>query len=54
MALFTDLKLFETDTIGIGTGPVDYYYSALYDTTLKYERSSDTLLAMKQGKTWAF
>ncbi|MFA5828935.1 MAG: S-layer homology domain-containing protein [Candidatus Gracilibacteria bacterium] len=54
MSKFTDLTLFDTDTIGVGTGPVDYFYSAFYDTTLKYERSSDTLLSMKQGKTSAF
>ena len=43
-----------TDTIGIGTGPIDYYFSAIYNVTLKYERGSDTLLAMKDGKTTAF
>lgn len=49
-----DAVLIETDTIGIGTGPVDYYFSAIYNVTLKYERGSDTLLAMKDGKTTAF
>ena len=49
-----DSVLIETDTIGIGTGPVDYYFSAIYNVTLKYERDSDTLLAMKDGKTTAF
>ena len=50
----SDAIVVETDSIGIGTGPVDYYYSAQYDVTLKYERNSDTLLAMKSGKTTAF
>jgi len=49
-----DAVIIETDTIGIGTGPVDYYFSAQYNVTLKYERNSDTLLAMKDGKTSAF
>ncbi len=49
-----DAVVIETDTIGIGTGPVDYYFSALYNVTVKYERGSDTLLAMKDGKTTAF
>lgn len=49
-----DAVIIETDTIGIGTGPVDYYFSAIYNVTLKYERNSDTLLAMKDGKTTAF
>lgn len=51
---FQDLKLIETDTIGLGTGPVDYYYSQNYDVTLKYERKSQTLLGLKTGKTTAF
>lgn len=54
MDLFSDLVLIETDTIGIGTGPVDYYYSAAYDVTLKYERDSDTLLALSDTKNIAF
>ncbi|HLG25366.1 MAG TPA: S-layer homology domain-containing protein, partial [Candidatus Gracilibacteria bacterium] len=33
--MFSDELLIETDSIGIGTGPVDYYYSAAYDITLK-------------------
>lgn len=52
--LMSDLLLLETDTIGIGTGPVDYYYSPAYDVTLKYERNSKTLLAVQKGKTTAF
>jgi hypothetical protein len=49
-----DAVVISTDTIGIGTGPVDYYYSPSYNVTIKYERTSDTLLAMKDGKTTAF
>jgi hypothetical protein len=51
---FPDLIIIETDTIGVGTGPVDYYYSEEYDVTLKYERASDTILDMQNGKTSAF
>ncbi len=54
LAAFTDLKIIETDTIGIGTGPVDYYYSLSYDVTIKYERNSQTTLGIKVGKTTAF
>lgn len=50
----TDAVVIQTDTVGIGTGPVDYYFSPLYNVTLKYERGTDTLLAMKDGKTTAF
>lgn len=54
LALFQDKELIETDAIGIGTGPVDYYYSASHDVTLKYERSFDVILGIKEGKTTAF
>jgi hypothetical protein len=54
MGLFTDLVNIETDTIGVGTGPIDYFYSTEYNVTLKYERSSDTILDMQNGKTSAF
>lgn len=54
LAYFKELILFDTDTIGIGTGPVDYYYSAEWDLSLKYERDSNTLLAISDGKTSAF
>lgn len=54
MDLFDDLVIIETDTIGVGTGPIDYFYSASYDITLKYERSTDTLLDMQNGQTSAF
>ncbi len=50
----SDAVIIETDTIGIGTGPIDYYFSATYNVTIKYERNSDTMLAMKDGKTSAF
>lgn len=52
--LFSDLELIETDTIGVGTGPVDYYYSAWADVTLKYERSFDVILDIETGRTTAF
>lgn len=51
---FDDELIIETDTIGIGTGPVDYYYSTEFDVTLKYERTSATLLALSNGKNTAF
>ena len=51
---FSDLIIIETDTIGIGTGPVDYYYSEQYDVTLKYERNSSTLLAIRDSNSTAF
>jgi len=54
MDKFTDLSLIETDTIGIGTGPVDYFYSAEYDVTIKYERNSDTILAINDSQGTAF
>lgn len=52
--LFTDRVNIETDTIGVGTGPIDYFYSASYDVTLKYERASDTILDIQTGQTSAF
>jgi hypothetical protein len=52
--LFNDLVNIETDTIGVGTGPVDYFYSETYDVTIKYERSTDTILDMQNGQTTAF
>ena len=54
ISLFSDALMIETDTIGIGTGPVDYYYSAWADVTLKYERSYDILLDLEEGQTTAF
>ncbi|MFC1655860.1 S-layer homology domain-containing protein [Patescibacteria group bacterium] len=52
--MFSDLVNIETDTIGVGTGPVDYFYSAQYDVTIKYERNSDTILDIQDGETSAF
>lgn len=52
--LFSDRINIETDTIGVGTGPIDYYYSSAYDVTLKYERYSDTVLDIQTGQTSAF
>ncbi|MEK7545016.1 MAG: S-layer homology domain-containing protein [Patescibacteria group bacterium] len=49
-----DTIILETDTIGVGTGPVDYYYSAKLNMTMKYERASDTILAVRAGKTTKF
>lgn len=52
--LFNDLINIETDTIGVGTGPIDYFYSEQYDITIKYERDSDTILDIQNGRTTAF
>ncbi len=46
--------IIETDAIGIGTGPIDYYYSSKYDVTLKYERNSKTILGVKETKSTNF
>lgn len=54
LSMFKDLLLIETDAIGLGTGPVDYYYSSEYDVTLKSERDSKTILAMENGKKTSF
>jgi hypothetical protein len=52
--LLPDKQIIETDTIGVGTGPVDYYYSNAVDYTFKYERSKDVILSQRQGRTTAF
>lgn len=52
--LLSDKLIIETDSIGVGTGPVDYYYSESADYSFKYERKSDVILATKSGKTSAF
>jgi len=52
--MFSDLLIIETDSIGIGTGPVDYYFSPTNNVTLKFERNSLTLLAINEEKTTAF
>jgi hypothetical protein len=54
MELVTDWKLIETDAIGVGTGPVDYYYSPSANVTVKYERTYDVLLDIRDGQTSAF
>jgi hypothetical protein len=54
LEFFEDRELIETDTIGVGTGPVDYFYSEWADVTLKYERSFDVVLDIEDGQTSAF
>lgn len=54
MNYLTDFELIETDSIGVGTGPVDYYYSPSADITVKYERSFDVILDIQSGETSAF
>ncbi len=49
-----DKLIIETDSIGVGTGPVDYYFSEKVNYTFKYERSDDTILDTRQGKTTTF
>lgn len=49
-----DRIIIETDTIGVGTGPVDYYYSEALDHTFKYERNADVILDQREGNTSAF
>lgn len=49
-----DELLFSTDSLGIGTGPVDYYYSASLNLSIKVDRDSATILATKSGKTSEF
>ena len=52
--LFPDKKLINTDAIGIGTGPMDYYYSAEANHTIKLERNSGTVLNIREGETSEF
>ncbi|MBU0488531.1 MAG: hypothetical protein KKD31_11345, partial [Bacteroidetes bacterium] len=52
--LFEDLVLVETDAIGVGTGPVDYFYSPGGNITIKYERSFDVILDVEEDETTAF
>ena len=47
-------QIIETDTLGVGTGPVDYYYSEEVDYTFKYERAADVILDKREGQTSAF
>lgn len=53
-ALVEDWELIETDAIGVGTGPVDYFYSPGLNYTIKYERSFDVILDIEEGSTTAF
>lgn len=52
--LFPDKRLIHTDAIGIGTGPVDYYFSPEASTTIKLERDSATILNIQEGETTSF
>jgi len=52
--LLSDEIIVETDSIGVGTGPIDYYYSSEVDLTLKYERAGDVILDYRDGQTTAF
>lgn len=52
--LFAEVELFETDTLGVGTGPVDYYYVSEADYTFKYERENNTVLDIHEGETSSF
>lgn len=49
-----DTVIIETDTIGVGTGAVDYYFSEEANYTFKYERASDVILDSREGQTTAF
>ncbi len=54
LPLFPDKKLIHTDGIGIGTGPVDYYYSKEANHTIKLERGTSTILNIRESSTFAF
>lgn len=54
LELLPDKMILETDEIGVGTGPVDYYFSAKFNLTLKYERVSDMILAIRASRTTKF
>ncbi|MBL4694580.1 S-layer homology domain-containing protein [Candidatus Gracilibacteria bacterium] len=49
-----DRIIIVTDTIGVGSGPVDYYYSEVLNHTFKYEREADVVLDKREGNTSAF
>ncbi len=53
-SLVTDWKLIETDAVGVGTGPVDYFYSPALNVTIKFERHFDVILDLREGETSAF
>lgn len=52
--LFIDKTIIETDVVGVGTGPIDYYYVPLIGYTLKYEREADMILDIMEGETFNF
>ena len=52
--LFPDKKLINVDAMGIGTGPVDYFFSKEANQTVKVERSSATILNIREGETKSF
>lgn len=54
LEMLKDEILIETDTLGVGTGPVDYYYSSFVNLTLKIDRNSATILDTRDGETSAF
>lgn len=49
-----DKIIIHTDTVGVGTGPIDYYHSPSLNITIKYERSFDVILDIKEGKSYKF
>lgn len=54
LELFSDEVIIETDVLGVGTGPVDYYFSQEANITIKYERGSKTILDIQEGATSKF
>lgn len=52
--LFIQKELFKTDSIGFGTGPIDYYYLSGADHTIVHDRVSDSVLGVLKGKTDIF
>jgi len=46
--------IIETDAIGVGTGPIDYYFCSEINMTLKYERAGDVILDARDGQTSSF
>ncbi|KKQ71477.1 MAG: oligopeptide ABC transporter substrate binding protein [Candidatus Peregrinibacteria bacterium GW2011_GWC2_39_14] len=52
--LIGDTSIIETDEIGVGIGPVDYYFSKKVNITIKVERTSNTVLGVRGGKNTKF
>jgi hypothetical protein len=52
--LFQDKRIIHTDSIGTGSGPVDYYFVPGINRTIKHERSFDVILQVLEGETYAF